>query len=747
MRLLITLQVILFILPGISAQNTVGGLVFELKNENREPIAGANVYWSGTTIGISTNEEGRFQLPWTGQNSKLVVSFVGFESDTIHITRPGLAYEINLSQDKLLNEVTIAARQPGAHISRLNPITTIEITGAELCKAACCSLAESFETNASVDVSYTDAATGAKQIQLLGLSGTYVQMLTENMHTSRGLSSVYGLDFVPGPWMESIQVSKGAASVTNGYESLTGQINVQYKKPATSEALFVNGFASSSGRWESNVNTGFNLGEKWRTAILAHSSADAVKNDHNNDGFLDEPVTRRNTFMSRWDFRPNSHLFTQFGVKVLQEDRTGGQKGFNRNVDPFAQDAYGIIVDSKNLEAFFKTGYTFENDEDKSVAIVTNFTRHEQESLYGRRYYDATQSYFMGNLILSSYISDAEKHKYTTGISYIYDDLAESLTGDVSNMSIPDGSRTEHIAGAYFQYTYTIPEKLTFLAGLRGDNHNLYGSFFTPRVHVRYNPDEHFVIRLSGGKGYRTPNALAENNPLLATSRSIIISDNITLEEGWNYGVNLTNYIHIGHREMTLNLEYYRTSFINQLIMDLDRDTREVYFYNLDGKSYSNVFQAEASMEIFRGMDMVAAWRINDVKVTTNESLQRKALQSKYKGMLNFSYATPLPRWQIDFTTQFNGPGRIPTTAGNPTVETRRPEQFSAYQIHNAQLTRYYRNWSFYAGVENIGNYTQNEPIIDAASPFGNNFDSSLIWGPLMGRKFYFGFRFSIDRG
>lgn len=740
----------LLLAPNIQAlkpnsEARVSGQVVELTEGREQAVAGANVYWAHTTTGVSTDVEGRFELPWPSDQAALVISFVGYRSDTLHLTKVSQQLKIALQADSQLDEVTVAARQAGTHLSRLNPITTMEITSAELCKAACCSLAESFETNASVDVSYTDAATGAKQIQLLGLSGTYVQMLTENMPTSRGLAAAYGLDFVPGPWMESIQVSKGAASVTNGYESLTGQINVQYKTPATSDALFLNGFVSSSGRLESNANTGFKVGEKWNSAVLLHASTDARENDHNHDGFLDEPLTRRYIFMNRWETRPTSQLFTQFGVKMLDEERTGGQSAYSRNRAAEDQDAFGITIDTRNLEAFFKTGYTFPGDPESSVAIIANFSHHNQGSQYGRTHYDATQNYLATNLILASRFGDSDQHKYTTGLSFLYDDLDEELQGDLSRIQAPDGSRTEQVAGAYFQYTYSLPERLTLLAGLRGDYHNQYGSFVTPRLHLRYSPNDHWVLRASAGAGYRTPNALAENNPYLASSRSLYIQPDLEMEKGWNYGINLSRYLHLGLRELTLNAEYYHTRFDNQLVTDLDQSAREVHFYNLDGRSYSNVFQAEASMEVLRGLDVVAAWRINDVKVTTNNQLRRKALQGRYRGLFNLSYATPLPRWQIDFTTQFNGPGRIPSTAENP-VDLQRPERFEAFQVFNAQITRYLRRWDFYLGVENIGNYTQANPIIAPESPFSEHFDASLIWGPLMGRKVYFGFRFSIDR-
>lgn len=743
MKIFVVLAAVLGLSPALLAQSGYSGTVYELLNEKKAPVAGANIYWSNTSVGTSTGMDGSFEIPEHDNSNHLVVSFVGYQPDTIEVNPGRRHLEIILVHDRQLAEVTIASRQSGSFMSRSNPITTVEITSAELCKAACCSLAESFETNASVDVSYTDAATGAKQIQLLGLSGTYVQMLTETMANSRGLASAYGLDFVPGPWMESIQVSKGAASVTNGYESLTGQINLQYKKPTTSERLFLNGFTSSSGRYESNANGYLNVGEKWKTAFLGHASTDSRKNDHNDDGFLDEPLTTRYTFLNRWDFKANDYLSSQFGVKVLQEERTGGQKQYNRHLDPFSQDAYGIAIDSRNVEAFFKTGYIFPDDDLKSIALVANFTHHNQESVFGRRLYNGTQNYFLGNLIFMSHFGDSENHKYTTGVTWLYDNLDESFSGE--RITAPNGSRKEVVPGAYFQYTYNLPEKFTLIAGLRADHHNSYGSFFTPRVHLKYNLSEQTILRASAGKGYRTPNVLAEHSSILATSRSIEIASDIKQEEGWNYGLNLTQYLNIGPRELTVNVEYYHTRFDNQLILDLDANARAAYFYNLNGESWSNVLQAEASMELIRGLDVVAAWRLNDVKVTTNGQLQRKALQSKYKGLFNVSYATPLQKWQFDFTTQFNGPGRIPSTSVNP-VEHQRPDSFGSYRIFNTQITKFFRSWNVYVGMENIGNYTQNHPVIDAANPFGDYFDSSLVWGPIMGRKLYFGFRFSIDR-
>lgn len=722
------------------APNEISGIVKARENKQEVELVGANVYWLGTQEGTITDVSGAFTLPLNKGTRQLVVSYIGYKSDTLQIL--GNEYvEITLVSEAL-NEVVVAGRKAGAHMSRIDPLTTTNITGEELCKAACCNLSESFETNASVDVSYSDAATGAKQIQMLGLSGNYVQMMTENMPNFRGLATPYGLGYVPGPWMESIQVSKGTSTVINGYEALTGQINVEYKKPVNSEKFFINLFGSSAGRAESNINGSIHLNEKWSTAILAHYSEDLMSMDENDDGFRDEPVMKQANFINRWNYDNHNGFTTQFGIKILDENRLGGQMDFEDDVP--STDLYGINIDTRRYEGFTKAGYVFD-DNYTSLALVASYSFHDQGAFYGLKQYDATQKSAYANLIFQSYLG-GENSKFSTGVSFQADDFDEDLILNFKDSNtLQKFTRNEVVPGVFFQYTYSIPEKLTLIAGIRSDFHNIHGTLITPRLHMKYNLNEDWVVRASAGKGYRSPNVLAENSFLLASSRTLNIAGDIDQEEAWNYGANITRYFDINGRELTINAEYYRTDFINQLVVDADQSVDAVYFYNLDGKSFANNFQVEAKYEIIRGLDMVAAWRINNVKTTIGGEVVDRPLRSKYKGLLNLSYATPMKKWQFDFTTQFNGKGRIPSTATNP-LEYQRADSFDPYQIMNGQVTKYFRTWNVYIGVENLANFTQSNPIIGGDDPFGEYFDSSLIWGPVMGRKIYFGLRFSIVR-
>ncbi len=739
-RKIIIIQIFIFGIAGLQAQNEhkyLKGSVFE-KNDlgALEFLPGVNIYWTGTTKGTVTDEQGQFHIALPeGEIPPLVISYVGFQNDTIMLKKNQKDLEIELAVNNELKEVVIANKSPGGYVSRLNPIHTFNITGAELTKAACCNLSESFQTSASVDIAYEDAVTGAKQIRLLGLAGKYSLIQNENIPSIRGLALAYGLSYIPGTWMESIQVSKGTASVKNGYESITGQINVEQKKPDGNEKLFFNGYVNSHGRLEANVNSSIKLNDRWSTAVLGHVENMSNKVDDNGDTFLDQPLVEQYSLMNRWKYDNQKDLHAQFGVKVLYEDRNGGQVDHNSREGNTTSNAYGIHVETKRLEAFTKTAYIFQGRPGTNIALINSFIHHDFNSFYGLNDYDARENNYYGNLMFQTYINNTQ-HQVTTGFSFVYDGYHEELNDSTF-------IRKESVPGVFAEYTFIPSEKFTLLLGIRADHSNLFGTFFTPRLHAKYSINDKTIFRLSAGKGYRTPNVIAENTSLLATSRRIRILEDIRMEEAWNYGINFTRYFDILGRELALNIEYYRTDFVNQAIIDKDYNTQQALIYNLEGKSYSNTIQVEAIYELIERLDVTLAFRYNDVKQTTNNVLQQEALVNKYKGLLNLSYATNLKKWQFDFTTQLNGDSRIPTTATNP-PEYRRETGSPVYVILNAQVTRFFKRWEIYLGGENLTNYKQQNPIIAADDPFGPYFDSSLIWAPIDGIRIYAGFRYLL---
>lgn len=731
---------IFFSLLLYPVQAKVRGVV---KDNAGAPLPGANVAWVNTKVFAVTAEDGSFSVDKPKDSETLVISYIGFENDTIHVDSENVKLEIVLREGLSLGEVNVVRRRFGTTKLRSSAMNVDIISSAELSRAACCNLGESFVTNPSVDVSYSDAATGAKQIKLLGLSGTYVQMMTENIPNYRGAAAPYGLGYVPGPWMQSIQVSKGSSSVKNGYESITGQINVEFKKPQLPEADWVsaNLFASSTGRYEANADATLKLSKRWSTSLLAHYENETMAHDANHDGFADIPRVEQYNLWNRWAYMGDHYVF-QAGIKALSEWRNSGQ--VNHGGNP-GQELYKIGIDTRRYEAFTKNAYIFNKEKNTNLALILQGTFHNQDAVYGHKLYDVDQTNVYASLLFETEFS--KRHSLSTGLSFNYDgyDQRYRLTNDVELPRLKSFEK-ESVPGAYVQYTYNLEDKLILMGGIRGDYSSMHGFFVTPRAHVKYNPNKFVNFRLSAGKGYRTNHVLAENNYLLASSRKVRIAGDLDQEEAWNYGASISSYIPLFGKTLNLNAEYYYTDFLKQVVVDMDTDPHEIAFYNLNGRSYSHVFQVEANYPLFKGFTLTAAYRFTDAKTTYNGELKERPLTSRYKGLVTASYKTPLEIWQFDATLQLNGGGRMPSRYiledGTPSWSAR----YGSFEQLSVQITRYFRRWSIYVGGENLTNFKQKNPIIDAANPWGENFDSTMIWGPVHGAKAYIGIRFNWAR-
>jgi outer membrane receptor for ferrienterochelin and colicins len=727
-------------LPFFAVSQVLEGVVYGNEKNGKQPLPGVHIYWQGTNKGVASGDNGTFKIRKGNGNHILVVSFVGYETKELHVHELA-PLEITLEPNLELGEVKVIQKNRGTYLSAIDPIQTERITGAELHKAACCNLAESFETNPSVDVSYSDAVTGAKQIRLLGLEGTYSLLQIENMPNLRGLATNFGLTYVPGPWMESIQVSKGAASVLNGYESIAGQINAEYKKPDAEEKLFLNTFFGASGRLEFNGNGNIRVHKDMlTTGIFVHASDQSRRNDENGNGFLDEPLSRQVQVLNRWKYNNHKGYMAQAGFSFLTEDRLGGQTSFVRGMQPLESNPYGINIENDRLEGFFKTGYVWPNQR-TALAWLSNFSRHETNSFYGINRYDANETRFYGNAVLTRDLDFAGIHSVNTGLSFIYDSFAENLYNR-------EMKRTEQVPGIFAEYTFKPDEDLTFMAGIRSDFHNLFGTFVTPRMHFRYNIGEHVTVRASAGKGYRTANVISENNYLLANARTMQWTDDVFQEKAWNYGFALVQYYILWGRKLQLNTEFFHTDFQTQLVVDRETSASHIILAPLDGQSYSNSLQFDLRYEPVERLDVLLAYRHNDVKQTIDGQLQEKALTSRYKGLVTFNYTTNLKKWMFDYTIQFNGGGRIPRypVEGMDLMQVSADYyEFSPFTIMNAQITKYFRYWNVYLGAENFTNFKQKNPVAGADDPFGSDFDATNVWGPVMGRRIYLGLRFSLN--
>jgi outer membrane receptor protein involved in Fe transport len=714
----------------------VKGLVQGKDSLTLKPLTGAKIKLLHANSGAFTNEEGTFELilPKVLPDT-IVISAVGYYNDTVIVTKKDRFISVNivLFAKSMMKEVVLEARKRSSSISRMKTLHVEELTAAELRKAACCNLSESFETNASVDVNITDAVSGAKKIQMMGLDGVYTQLQLENIPFLRGLESSFGLQSMPGTWIESIQITKGTGNVVNGYESMAGLVNLELKKPQEMERFYFNAYQNSQGRSELNFNAGHQLSKNWTTGWFAHASSVYGNIDHNHDKFRDLPMGDNIAFFNRWDYR-GKKMEAQFGVNLNQDRKVGGQTTYFRDeptILTFPPPTYGVLINSKHVDAFAKTGF-FGKKPSQSLGIVYHAKYHLLDGAFGIRPFSGEEKRGFINLIYDDYIATTD-HKVKSGLSFLYLDITQSADS-IST------SRKEIVPGAFVEYTMTT-SRWSVVSGIRYDFHNLFKHQITPRLHAKYTLDEFTDLRFTAGRGWRVPNYMIDNISLLASSKPWVAPSQILPEISWNFGGSIVKDFKVLKKKATLAFDVYHTRFTNQLIVDRDSISTSVVFKNLENASYSNSVQLELSWTPIRNFDIRLAYKFLDVKALYGGQMQQQVMIPRHRGFTNLAYRTRNKRWEYDLTFSVFGQSRLPGSFGG------QPQDYSkAYPMVNSQVTHIYKKWDFYLGGENLSNYRQKHPIIDAQNPFSSSFDATEIWGPVMGITIYGGIRYQIKK-
>jgi outer membrane receptor for ferrienterochelin and colicins len=743
------LFIILYFIPTLFfAQDKIKGMVMEPSPQGKHlPLPGANVIWDGTSVGTITDIDGNFTLPYESSYKRLIISYVGYKSKTIDVKNPNTIIHILLQPTDDLQEVTVKTRKKASATSYIASQNITTISSKELLKAACCNLSESFETNPSIDVNFSDAISGTKQIKMLGLTSPYILITTENVPSIRGAAQAYGLSFIPGTWVESIQVTKGAGSVTNGFESIAGQINAELVKPLTDKKFFVNAYGSINGRLELNTHFNTKLNEKWSTGLYIHGDKRGEKFDNNRDTFLDLPVGNQINVMNRWQYtNPGKGLISFFNFRFLDDKKQSGQINYDSNIHKFGNTVWGSEVNTKRLEFSGKFGYVNPEIPYQSLGLQAAYSGHNQNSYFGNRTYDINQKSVYVSLVYNSIISDS-RHKIKTGIGFSHDTYDERV-------STIDYSRRENSIGGFFEYTFDNLDVINLTAGIRVDHHNVLGTFVTPRFHARYTPWEKSALRFSFGRGKRAASIFAENQRLFASSRIINIQNSggniygLNPEIAWNYGISFLQGFQLFKRKADINIDFYRTDFQNQVVVDYETPT-EINFYNLDGKSFANSFQVEFSYTPLERLDLKLAYKYYDVKTQYKSGMLEKPLIPNHRLFANASYETkPSTKggfWKFDVTCNWIGKQRFSSTLQSPEV-FRLNSHSPTFSTLNAQITKVLSNqFEMYLGGENITNVRQDNPILSPNNPFGANFDSTFIYGPIFGSMYYAGIRFKLN--
>jgi len=674
-----------------------------------------------------------------------------------------------------LDAAVFVSRQAGNYLSKGKEIRTEVISAAGLCKMACCNLAESFENSASVTVGYSDAVTGARQIRLLGLSGVYTQMLDETRPVMRGLSAPFGLSYVPGQWLESIQIAKGSSSVINGVECMTGQINMEHRKPTDEKPLFINGAVMSDTKMDLNVASSLQMGYNWSTVILGHVSGNIAPHDMDGDGFLDEPKQLQFNLSNRWLYQADNGVQVRFGVRALQDSRLGGQMltdadgqhvfydkdTYTLYPQPNQTDPWGSDILNRSINGYLKVGVPLNEDNSQNIALIADYSYQDMDSYFGATKYLAGQHSAYANLLYQNVINDS--HRFTVGLNGTFDRYDEDFLRQVRIVKPVEYSGVTDLAnvGVFGEYTFHAGEKFSAIAGLRGDWFHGQGFKASPRVTFKYMPVDEIVIRANGGRGLRYSTPMIDNIGVFSTGKEFVgsFNDHI-LEDAWTFGGNITYYMPFGASSNTyLSFDYFRTQFVQQMVVDYEMIMNQIHFYPLDGsRSFTDNYQLDFSVDPVERFNITATFRYTNAMIElAGRGLVEKPMTSRFKGVLNLQYATNLNKWIFDFTASVNGSCRVydfmerlnedGTFTAQPVegvARMYRNGRTPVYPMLYAQVTRRFKGWDVYVGAENLTNFRQKNPVIGASDPGQPMFDASCIWGPLMGIKAHVGFRFTL---
>ena len=686
-----------------------------------------------------------------------------------------------------LDAAVFVSRQAGNYLSKGKELRTEVISAAGLCKMACCNLAESFENSASVTVGYSDAVTGARQIRLLGLSGVYTQMLDETRPVMRGLSSPFGLSYMPGQWLESIQIAKGASSVINGVECMTGQINMEHRKPTDEKPLFINAAVMSDTKMDFNIASSLQMGYKWSTVLLGHVSGNIISHDMDKDGFMDEPRQLQFNLSNRWLYMADNGMQIRFGVRAIQDSRLGGQmlkengKQVAYDFDEYIYDKtwdapgaganpWGSDILNRSINGYLKVGVPLNEENSQNIALVADYNYQDMDSYFGKTKYLAGQHSAFANLLYQNEIN--ESHKFTLGLNGTFDRYDEIFSRTIwfegmTNVMGGGKSFTSLAnAGVFGEYTYHYGETLSVIAGVRADwfNHVTDGSSkfkVSPRLTLKYMPVDEIVIRANGGRGLRYSTPLVDNIGVFSTGKRFegAYNEHI-LEDAWTFGGNITYYLPFGASSNTyLSVDYFRTQFAQQMVVDYERTLNTIDFYALNGnRSYTDNIQLDFSIDPIERFNITLTARYTNAKIElAGRGLVEKPMTSRFKGVLNLQYATNLNKWIFDFTASLNGScrvydfmkdlnkdGSMTTTPKEGVARMYKNGRTPVYPMLYAQVTRRFKGWDVYVGAENLTNFRQKNAIISADNPRQASFDASCIWGPLMGIKAHVGFRFTL---
>lgn len=707
----------------------------------REPLAYASVLLLPSVTGATTDEQGGFSIPLSGITSpaRLVVSFIGYQTDTVSVNSRQSRYTIYLNPDvNALQEVVVVSGTM-KEVTKMNSPIPVEVYSPALfMKNPTPSIFESLGMVNGVQPQLNCNVCNTGDIHINGMEGPYTMVLIDGMPIVSSLATVYGLAGIPNSLVKRIEIVKGPASTLYGSEAVGGLVNIITKTPLTSPLLHVDLSATSMAEYNADIST------KWKfrnTHALVGVNYFNFQNptDVNGDNFTDVTQQQRISLFNKLEFTRKEERQASLAVRYVYEDRWGGELQWRQHLRGSDQ-VYGESIYTNRFEVLGNYQLPVRNEK---IIFDYSYNDHIQDSYYGIHPFVADQQVAFGQLRWDKKVG---RHDLLAGIPFRYIYYDDNTVGTQGTDSTNSPMHTV-LPGIFLQDELTVNDHLTVLGGMRYDHHNRHGNIFSPRVSFKYSPNKANTFRLSTGNGFRVVNLFTEDHAALTGARSVVIQNELKPEQSWNVNLNYATNITHSSGFIGFDASLFYTYFTNKIVGDFLTDPDLILYDNLAGHAVSKGVTINADVAFASSLKIIAGVTVMDVyqkqTIGTKERKVSQLFAPKFSGTYAISYFVDRIGLTFDVTGRFNGPMKLPV---GPRDIDPRPDESPWFTIMNVQVAKKFTNgFEVYGGVKNIFDFFPENPLLEPENPFGKNFDTSYNYASIQGVKGFLGVRYTVD--
>lgn len=714
----------------ILAQAQTGSLKGVVTSEEQAVVA-ANVALEEIQKGAATDINGRFLISNIEPGTySLMVSAVGFSSHTQEIiitASDTLSLNIQI-KSKLteLGEVVVTGTMKETFVKD-SPVKVNVVSREYLQKTGAENLMESVNYLNGLYQEVSCGVCGTNSVRINGMDGPYTAVLIDGMPIMGALASVYGLNGINQSMVRNVEIIKGPNSTLYGSEAMGGVINVITRNVSDGPTFSVD--ASASSHEETNLGLVSSADYKKANTIIGIDGL-YFNNflDHNSDGFADVTKRKKLSVFNKWSFNRSNAKTFDLAFKLYLEDRLGGLEDYTKDLRGSAE-IYGEAITTQRFEMLGSYDFPW-NTED--IRAEFSYSYHKQDSYYGTYHYEANQQIYFTNLIWDKRFTSWRQ--LLVGATSRVDALDQTFDG----IRLGEGSRDiRFIPGLFAQYEHIFSENIKALAGIRIDHHENHGFIYSPRLNAKFDITGHTTLRLNGGTGFRIVNLFTEEHETLTGSRQVVIEEQLDPERSVNGTVNLNQIIDIGISVLNVDLDVFYTHFNNQIIPDYSQ-ANEIRYHNLEGYSVSRGISVSAAHNFPFSLQYSVGFTVQDVFKSNNGIRSDVHFAPDWSGVFTASYTLPNTQTSIDYSGRIVGSMRLPEYSG---YRNKSP----LFSEHNVRVSRKFGDKiTGYLSAKNLGNYTQQNPIIAPDRPFSDDFATDHVYGPLQKRRFMVGFQYQI---